>query len=179
MTGALEMHQAAPPPRWATWAAYATVLTTVPSGLWRIALALGLPFGYSEEALAADDTPGWGSLYPVALAALTTGAALLTLGLVQRWGETVPRWIPRIGGRAVPPRAAIIPATAGAVLLTALWSQLLWWWSIDREHGMSDPTWEDAVGFLYLPMVAWGPMLGVVTLSYARRRRAKTLPPPG
>ncbi|GAA3037370.1 hypothetical protein GCM10020000_14080 [Streptomyces olivoverticillatus] len=39
---------AAPAPRWAVRAAHAAALTTVPSGLWRIALALGLPVGYSD-----------------------------------------------------------------------------------------------------------------------------------
>lgn len=159
------------PPRWAVWAAYAAVLTTVPSGLWRIGLAFGLPLGYSEGDLRADDVPGRGSLELVGLSVLTTGAAMLTLGLVQRWGETFPRWMPRIGGRRVPPRAAVIPAAIGAVLLTVLWTQLLWWWSIDREHGIPDPTWETMVGFLYLPMVAWGPLLGAVTVSYYYRRR--------
>lgn len=28
------------------------------------------------------------------------------------------------------------------------------------------------VGILYLPLVAWGPLLAAVTVSYARRHRA-------
>ncbi|UNO44441.1 hypothetical protein [Streptomyces sp. MST-110588] len=33
------------------------------------------------------------------------------------------------------------------------------------------------VGFLYLPLIAWGPLLGAVTLSYHRRRRAEAESP--
>ncbi|WP_294567962.1 hypothetical protein [uncultured Arthrobacter sp.] len=33
------------------------------------------------------------------------------------------------------------------------------------------PTGADVVGLLYLPLVAWGPLLAAVTVSYARRHR--------
>ncbi|WP_141746805.1 hypothetical protein [Streptomyces agglomeratus] len=75
-------------PRWAVLAAYAVPLVTLPSGLWRIALVAGLP-------VASDPVrTGWGVLYVLTLTAVSEALALLTLGLVQPWGEVVPRWIP-------------------------------------------------------------------------------------
>ncbi|MGW2681256.1 hypothetical protein [Streptomyces sp. NPDC001436] len=48
------------------------------------------------------------------LSVLSECLALPTLGLVRSWGETVPRWIPHLGGRRVPPLAAVVPALLGA-----------------------------------------------------------------
>lgn len=51
---------------------------------------------------------------------LSGGAVLvmLSLGLVQRWGEVYPRWIPFVRGRRVHPRTAVVPASIVAVLVT-------------------------------------------------------------
>ncbi|MFD0661346.1 hypothetical protein [Thermocatellispora tengchongensis] len=85
-------------------------LLVLPSSLWRIGLAMGLPLGYTEQGLRdIIGTTMWGPLYLVALAALTEGAALLTLGLVRPWGEVVPRWIPLLGGRTIRPRPSPCP----------------------------------------------------------------------
>ncbi|MGW0521507.1 hypothetical protein [Crossiella sp. NPDC003009] len=96
-------------PSWARWAAHAVALTAVPSGLWRVAMAADVPVGFSEAGMRAGDIPGWGSVWPILLSPLVEGLALLTLGLVRPWGEVLPRWIPMLGGRPVPPLAAVIP----------------------------------------------------------------------
>ncbi|MFB7612726.1 hypothetical protein [Kitasatospora sp. NPDC056181] len=163
----------APVPRWAELAAKATVWTTVPSGLWRIVFGLGIPVGFSGETaeLAARHNPGWGTVYVVVLSALAESLAFLTVGLVRPWGEVVPRWIPLIGGRRIRPLAAIVPAVLGSVVLTRLgMAALFGGWS----SNMSDP--EAPHGFAglvmtlcYLPLVAWGPLLALVTFAYARR----------
>ncbi|MBV6700093.1 hypothetical protein [Kitasatospora aureofaciens] len=161
----------APAPRWAIRAAHAAALTAVPSGLWRIAMALGLPVGYSDEVLRESfHIPGWGAAYVVGLSVATEAFALLTLGLVQPWGEVVPRWIPVIGGRRVHPLAAVVPAAVGALALVLLWTDLLFWWSVDEKPAMLGP-WHTIVGILYQPLVLWGPLLAAVTVSYYRRHR--------
>ncbi|MFF2353047.1 hypothetical protein ACFVVL_25075 [Kitasatospora sp. NPDC058115] len=168
--------RAVPPagtPRWAELAARATVWTTVPSGLWRIALGVGVPVGFSGELAAAFDpyVPGWGTVYVVALSGLAELLAFLTLGLVRPWGEVLPRRIPLIGGRAVPPLAAIVPAALGSAALTALWLPALFggWASAmsdpDAPHGPAGVI----MTLCYLPLVAWGPLLAAVTVAYARR----------
>ncbi|MDS2174321.1 hypothetical protein Q7C18_16590 [Nesterenkonia sp. CL21] len=157
---------AVPAPRWAVWAAWGTVLTTLPSGLWRLGNALGLPWGYAS-ARWDQDRPAL-----IALSLLTTATAALSLGLVRSWGQTVPGWVPQLGGRVVPVRPVVVVASIGAVLLTLLWAQLFWWWAVEPLSSGVDPRWHTAVGFLYLPLVAWGPLLAAVTWDYRRRRRA-------
>lgn len=122
--------------RWARWAAHVAALTTLPSGLWRVALAAGLPVGYSPAAARTlFDAPGPGSIYLIGLSVVLEGLALLTLGLVQPWGEVVPHWIPFLGGRRVAPMAAVIPAAAGAVALTFLWGTVaISWWFTPRRR---------------------------------------------
>lgn len=157
-------------PRWARWAAHAAALTPLPSGLWRIGLACGFHLGFTAQGFR-DMSVGdvLGPIYLVALTLLTEAAALLTLGLVQPWGERVPRWIPIIGGRTVRPTAAVVPASIGAVIVAMLWTPMLGWWMV--PHTNMTETGHVVIGFLYLPLVAWAPLLFAVTVSYYRRHR--------
>ncbi|MGW1892804.1 hypothetical protein ACWCP6_21575 [Streptomyces sp. NPDC002004] len=160
-------NSAAQPPRWAVLAAHLTTLVVLPSGLWRIALVLGHPAGYTHDGFAPFQTPG-AKLWMLTLSVASELAALLTIGLVRPWGDVVPRWMPLIGGRPVHPMAAVVPAALGAVALTVLWAGLPWWWTFPHEN-MTD-TGNLVVGILYQPLVLWGPLLGAVTFSYRRRR---------
>lgn len=149
-----------------------TVLTTVPSALWRIAMAIGIPVGASQEVVAERyGFPGWGTAYVFGLSFLLIGLACLTLGLVERWGEVVPRWTPLIGGRRVPPFAAAVPAFVGSALLTMLWITVMSnFGPIAKEYGLEGA--EQAVVLAcYFPLLLWGPLLAAVTASYLRRRR--------
>ncbi|MCT4357113.1 hypothetical protein M5362_28765 [Streptomyces sp. Je 1-79] len=163
-----------PAPRWAELAAKAALWSTVPSGLWRIPFAFGATMGFTGEALAFlhRDVPGWGSVYMVTLSVLAEVLAFLTLGLVRPWGRVVPRWVPVIGGRTVRPLAVIIPATLGALVLTVGGILgVLGWNSPDNMGSPESP--QGLAGVVmtlcYLPLVAWGPLLMIVTADYARR----------
>ena len=159
-----------PPPTWARVAAHAAALTPLPTAVWRILLVFGFAAGFTEHGLDVLDVTGWGRIYLIALSVLTELAALLTLGLVQPWGEVVPRWVPHFGGRRIPPRPVVVIALLGATILFVLWTPLLLWWTFD--HGDMTPTGRNVVGLLYLPLVAWAPLLAAVTVSYAKRHRA-------
>ncbi|MFF3122852.1 hypothetical protein ACFVRD_10860 [Streptomyces sp. NPDC057908] len=159
----------ATPPRWAVWAAHLTTLVVLPSGLWRIALVLGYPAGYLDESFADFETLG-AKVWMLTLSVVCELLAFLTIGLVRPWGEVVPRWIPLIGGRAVRPMAAVVPAALGAVALTVMWANVPWWWTYPHD-GMTD-TGDLVVGILYQPLVLWGPLLAAVTVSYYRRHRS-------
>lgn len=77
---------------WAVRVAKVAALTAVPSGLWRIALGVGVPVGFSgamERQMTAH-MPGWGTLYVLTLSALAESLAFLTLGLVRPWGRVTP-----------------------------------------------------------------------------------------
>lgn len=154
------------PARWVFWAAHAVPLCVLPSGLWRVAMSVGIPVGFCDAVLRSDyDLPGWGALYTVGLAIVLEGLALLTLGLVHPWGQFVPQWIPLLGGKRVRPLAAVMPAAVGALLITLItFSQLMLWGRVDNS-GLP------LMGLSYAPMLAWGPLLGVVTVSYYLRTR--------
>ncbi|MFJ3928179.1 hypothetical protein [Streptomyces sp. NPDC090022] len=160
-----------PPPRWAVWAAHAVPLIVLPSTLWRLAMAAGVPVGYSEEVLRTDyGLPGTGYLILPAISLAQEGAALLTLGLVRDWGLVAPRRLPFIGGRPVRTGAAVTAALLGALVLTAVTvSQLILWDTVDQGHLTG--THRTVMGWLYAPLLLWGPLLALVTLSYAARRR--------
>ncbi|MEV8532331.1 hypothetical protein [Streptomyces sp. NPDC051211] len=154
-------------------AARLAALTLLPSGLWRIAIAVGIPVGWGAgSGLEAELFPGIWSFYLLALSAFAECLGLLTLGLVQRWGEVVPTWVPRLGGRRIPPLAAVVPAALGAAAVTAITVIGAFTWS----GNMSDPG-APSGGYwwlmtaCYAPLVLWGPLLAIVTAAYWRRRR--------
>ncbi|MFK0257370.1 hypothetical protein [Streptomyces sp. NPDC090445] len=162
---------AAGAPRWAVRAAQAVTLLTVPSGIWRLLLVAGLLAGYTEAGYAAAGIPGWGRVYTAAVSVGSELLALLALGLVRPWGEVVPRRIPWLGGRRVPVRAVTVVAASAAALLTAVWTPFALWWML--PHPDMTPLGAALVGFLYLPLIAWGPLLGALTLAYHRRLRGR------
>ncbi|MEV4473945.1 hypothetical protein ACFFR3_12320 [Nonomuraea salmonea] len=158
-----------PVPRWALRAAYALPWLLLPSCLWR------LPFAFHFDMGQLNDTPPsplWITIpYVFGLSVLTEAAALLCIGLVRRWGEVVPGWIPAIGGRRVPPMAAVVPATGGGLLLAALtvWMALTWAGVSDRiayENGW----WEVLSMVCLTPMALWGPITLALAWAYHRRR---------
>ena len=174
------IERAAPPalspipvvPRWAKRAAELAVLTTIPSALWRMAMAVGIPVGVSEEVLSERfGFPGWGTVYVFGLSLVLVGLASLTLGLVQGWGEVVPGWMPVVGGRRVPPMAAVVPASVGASLLTLLWASIMSNFGLVAEEFALEGAERAVVMACYAPLLLWGPLLAAVTVSYYRRRR--------
>ncbi|MBN6040550.1 hypothetical protein [Amycolatopsis sp. 195334CR] len=152
-------------PRWARIAAHAVPLVILPSGLWRIGAMLGIPAFTTLPATTADHA------YMLLLTVVAEGLGLLTLGLVRPWGEVVPRWVPVLGGRAVPPLAAVVPAALGALGVTVL---VLFAGYNAFARGMlanlGGPLQQAVVTLCYAPLLAWGPLLAVVTIDYHRRR---------
>ena len=105
------------------------------------------------------------------LGAFAVVGAVLTLGLVQRWGEVVPSWVPRLGGRRVPPAAAVVPASFVAIVLVpagiSMVRQVL-----AQDVGQEIVENWAAAGPTFLWPV-WGLALGAATLAYALRRRGE------
>jgi hypothetical protein len=168
--GALWPDVGRPVPRQVAVAAHLTALTVLPSGVWRVVLGCGVTLGFARADLRADGMPGWGTVMVVGLTVLTEALALLTLGLVQPWGEVVPRWVPLLGGRRVPPAAAVVPATLGGVMLTFIWVFALMGVFTGRLDEMTGAGWRALMIACYLPALLWGPLLLWVTWHYHRRR---------
>ncbi|WP_405186163.1 hypothetical protein OG582_11445 [Streptomyces anulatus] len=163
-----------PPPRWAVRAAHVAAWSTVPSGVWRLALVLGVPVGVMgrEEFLASfpDNSPLLALGYVLLLGAVAEAASYLTLGLVRPWGEVVPRWIPLLGGRPVNTGLTVAAASLGALAVTVLWWVLFFGGLLVAES--PDPgvsAGEALFVAAYAPLLLWGPLLAAVTWSYHRR----------
>ncbi|MFF4223926.1 hypothetical protein ACFYZH_13840 [Streptomyces abikoensis] len=161
-----------PVPRRLDRTARAVPLVVLPSGLWRMAMAVGVPVGFSGQ-LAEDWRPGLETTSYITLLTLVVELlAFLTLGLVRPWGERTPRWLPLLGGRHVPVWAAVVPAALGALAVTACVMPMFWGHlpgsagAAEGPHGAA--AW--IMNACYLPLLLWGPLLAVVTVAYARRR---------
>ena len=65
---------AAPVPHWVNVVAHVVPLTTLPSGLYRLALGLGVPVGFSGELAEVYRAPGWViTPYVIGLSLLSEG----------------------------------------------------------------------------------------------------------
>ncbi|MFI7106944.1 hypothetical protein ACIBK9_11590 [Nonomuraea sp. NPDC050227] len=161
---------AQPASRWALRTAYALPWLLLPTCLWRLPFAFHFDMGQLDDAPVS---PLWISIpYVFGLSVLTELAALLSIGLVRGWGEVLPSWIPVIGGRRVPPMAAVVPAVAGGLLLTAVsvWMALSWVGvagSVAYENG-----WWQALAMVSItPTALWGPIMLALACAYHLRRR--------
>lgn len=166
-----------PVPRWAYGLAHAIPFMTLPSGLWRLGLVAGSSMGMLDDSGRPAHLHGFGEhLYVVCLTIFAEGVALITFGLVKRWGEVAPPWIPFIGGRRVAPYAAIVPAILGGLALIAIWT-----------YGFRDVFSDSFIPFgstgaaalmisCYAPLQLWGPSVLLLTWAYYRRRRQVSAP---
>ena len=164
-----------PPAHWAIRAAaYATPVCVLPSALWRLHSVV-----WGNQACFHG--PAWEKIYVVSLSVVSFTAALLTVGLVSRWGEVFPAWIPVIGGRPVGVRTATTVAGSGAALIFAVYAYAVlnpvFHWRrpppVDPACPPPDQTAGAWVAYsAYAPLLLWGPLLLVVTIAYYRRRTA-------
>ncbi|WP_107451233.1 hypothetical protein [Streptomyces sp. RTd22] len=157
-------------PPWARRTAAAVVWASLPSALWRLAVVLGVPLGLGQSEYDAMLLPGWGLLILPLMSLAQEGLAWLTLGLVRPWGEVWPSWLPYLGGRSIPVPAAVIPAAFGTLACGTYGVAFVW--TTLHAHMDITPWGNWLLTASYLPLVAWGPLLGAVTLHYYRRRTA-------
>jgi hypothetical protein len=150
--------------RWAVGVAVAVPLVYAST---RVAWALGIPLGVSDEFLVMLGDAKFAGL---GLGLFGILGSLLTLGLVQRWGEVFWSWVPRIGGRAVPVSLAVVPAlfVAMAVISAGIsFAVIILGGEIDRLPGEPVDWGAWAPELLWVP---WGLALGVAALAYRVRR---------
>lgn len=116
-------------------------------------------------APAADELPPEVLATGLMLGSGAAAACVLTLGLVLPWGRVFPRWMPRVGGRPVPARLAVVPGLAAATIITVS-AVPVFLLSLDASSLV------DVVVFdLVLPLWFWGPMLALAVWAYAADRR--------
>ncbi|WP_051852616.1 hypothetical protein [Streptomyces aureocirculatus] len=155
--------------------AYAVPLAVLPSSVWR------LPAAFDDRISLGE------RMYIPSLSAVSELLAFATIGLIARWGEVFPRWIPRLRGRRVPTKVAVVPAALGATILTLMFTVLAIVNEIQgttiRGDDLSDDFpgeaggWESAWFYIcYAPLLLWGPLLAVLTVAYHKRRRRTDCP---
>ncbi|WP_167043379.1 hypothetical protein [Salinibacterium sp. ZJ454] len=153
------------------WARVAAVLALLVPALYaftRLSWALGFPIGLPADVYEAGVTQGlWWTGLGLALVAI--GAGLLTLGLVQRWGEVFPRWIPGLRGRSVPVMLAVVPGIAASLVILS--GGLTFVRTIVTGLVPLDENWTTIGPELIWPL--WGAAVGVATLAYYRRRTGR------
>jgi hypothetical protein len=135
----------------------------------RFAWAFGIPLGIDERLLASATARSGGIIGAAfGLGTVALCGAVLTLGLVQRWGEVFPHWLPRIGGTRVPLALVIVPAGLMSVIITGagltfVRLTLTDVFRLDADWAMSGP-------MLLWP--AWGVALAAATVAYYYRTRS-------
>ncbi len=165
--------------RWGRIAVYVSMVAPVFYAFTRYAWALGFPLGMSEEYLRRGEASGmWTS--GLFLANFGLVGAVLTLGLVQRWGERFPRWMIGLAGRRVPIAMAVVPASVVSVLLVV--GGIVIWSGLNQMVARVTTMTREAGGIgiighilfavgptLLFPV--WGGALAVATWGYYYRRR--------
>lgn len=149
------------------WAVAVAVLVPLSYAVTRLAWAVGLPLGVRDEFLVELGDAKWAGF---GLAAFAVVGCLLTLGLVQRWGEVFWSWVPVVGGRPVPVGMAVGPALFVAAIVTS--AGMGFWGAIFSGHLADLPGYEQdwAAWAPELLWLAWGFALAVATLAYRHRR---------
>lgn len=147
--------------------AWAVPWMILPTALWRLPFAFGFGMGMVDPD--APPWEWWAVPYTVGLIVVIEVLAFLTVGLVEPWGERLPRWLPVVGGRPVRPRVVAVVAALGGTALSVLWiSDGIRWLRGDHVQ-FSSPWWEGLAAACLLTHVLWGPLLLVVTFAYWRR----------
>jgi hypothetical protein len=163
-----------PRPRWwITAAAYAVPLCILPSAAWRMHLVIDTWARQQDNACMQG---GGIEIYLTFLSLGSFALGLLTIGLVRPWGEIFPRWIPVVGGQVVPVRGVTAIAGTGAALIGLLVAYFLLNQQFQFVEGPLKPLPPGChvpdfdVLVWYVPLVAWPPLLALVTWDYHRRR---------
>jgi len=156
--------------RWGRVAVYAAISVPTLYAFTRYAWALGFPLGMTVEHWRQGQERGeWTSGLFLATVGLAGG--LLTLGLIQRWGEVFPRWMIGLADRQVPIALAVIPASIMSVLF--LVAGIAMWSGYNQMADAAVTTGED-IGIVAGPVLLfpiWGIALAAATLGYYFRRR--------
>ena len=163
--------------RWCRTAVFVSMVAPVFYAITRYAWALGIPMGMNEAYLREGMKTGmWTS--GLFLATFGLVGALITLGLIQRWGEVFPRWMIGLAGRRVPIWLAIIPSALISVLLVVggigIWASLGGMAKNLENTGSHGTGLVIEVFFQLGPTLLfplWGIALAIAAMGYYFRRR--------
>lgn len=158
------------PPRLLRWGRAVTVvaaLGAVPYGLLRLTWLTPWPMGGGHGELFVDEldatTRITGALFVLPCAA----SVLLVLGLICRWGEVFPAWLPIVGGSRVPVRPVVAVGGAVAAAITVSAPGMFAMPFLHGDSAVTAVLWQ-----LVFPFALWGPALAAAVFAYWLRRTA-------
>ncbi|WP_156178038.1 hypothetical protein [Bacillus sp. SA1-12] len=143
-----------------------------------LAWALGIPLGMDKNLL--QDLSSINPMHQIiewVFGSLCIAGGILTLGLIQKWGERFPLWFPFIGGKRVPVLLAVIPATCVAIAVTSAGfvfttSFIAVKFQLVPAVGLLASQIWGTVGPMLL-WIPWGVALGLAAIAYYYRRRGQ------
>jgi hypothetical protein len=156
------------PPRLRRWTYAAAIIPivgfTVPHLFWTFGIPLGIPSDMLDDA---SNSMSLAEGLTLSLAP-TIGTAL-TIGLICRWGQVLPAWVPLIGKRGVPPIAALIPGATIALALTCY--GIIGLVIMAHSFATGESPWADfvegwAVNLTEVVFLVWGVALGGAIREY-------------
>ncbi|WP_433242062.1 hypothetical protein ACQPYK_37350 [Streptosporangium sp. CA-135522] len=147
--------------RWGRLVTIGAALCPLPYAIYRLTWLT--PWPTDTDLIGPHLDPGT-RLQGVAIAFGALIGTVLTLGLISRWGEVVPRWVPVHHGRPVPVR---LPVVAGGLVAGACCL---------ASTGLVVNAVERGQLFLLLlwPYPLWGALLAAAVFAYWLRRRSAT-----
>lgn len=146
------------------WLTVVAICGPLPYGLLRMTWLTPWPVGIPVDALR--DNP-YLRVFGLCLGLAALGGAVLTSGLISRWGAVYPRWFPGVGGRAVSPTWPAVLATVVGVAVTVAGRSMVQ--MAIADHG------SNAELLFILPFPLWGPCLVGAAYAYYRRRTRTAL----
>ncbi|WP_146135301.1 hypothetical protein [Antricoccus suffuscus] len=150
-------------------AAYIAAAIPVGYAVTRIAWALGIPLGISESFLKEIDQI---TNIGLGLGLFAIVGAILTLGLVQRWGTIFPRWMLGLRGRPVPVGLAVNSALIVSLLVSSAGIFIVRG-ALSGDLALA-PNGAASQVAAWLPEMfwpLWGAALATAALAYRERRR--------
>ncbi|WHY87169.1 hypothetical protein QNH39_04720 [Neobacillus novalis] len=164
--------------RWGRWLTIIAAVAPLPYAFIRFSWALDIPLGVDPQFLK-----DFSSANPMArmtewvFGSICIVGGVLTLGLIQKWGEVFPGWFPFIGGKRVPIMFAVIPASIIAIAVTAAGFVFTFGIIVEALHLVSMDNILLSQGWGAMgPMifwVPWGVALGLAAIAYYYRRRGR------
>lgn len=149
---------------WGRWVTIGAALCPLPYALLRMTWLTPWPVMMDAAELEANPAI---RVFGLSLGFAALGGSVLTVGLISRWGEVFPRWLPVLRGRPVPaaPPAAVALVVAGAITLAGR--------SIIQPVVTGDANIGEigTEALLIFPFPIWGPLLGAAAIAYYLRRR--------
>lgn len=155
--------------RWGRWAVGVAVVVPLLYAVTRLAWFVRIPLLVSDEFVEDLHREG-AHVAGASLGAFAVVGGVLTLGLVQRWGERFPGWMVGLRGTRVPIKLATIPASVVAVFVMSAGIAMV---TNRRTLEMLGGGEWLIVSHIFWPL--WGVALAVATYAYYVRRRGPCL----